>query len=223
MKLYNRTTSSTKEMKLGISRRHFVASAALTPVAFAASSLLTASPARADVMEIRKDDTILGDRNAPIAIVEYASLTCPHCAHFHNDVLPSLEKDYIDTGKAYLIYRDYPWDQNAFYASVLAHTAGEKRFFPALKILYSSLNEWGTAQDVVGALKEKAKLLGVPAAKFDAALADEKLGESILLDRMVAANEYNVQATPTVFINGELFDGDTSVYEPLDAYLKDLM
>ena len=223
MKLYNPTTSSMKDKKLALTRRHFVATAGLAPVAFAASSLITATPARANVMDIRDDDTILGDRNAPIAIVEYASLTCPHCANFHNNVLPSLEKDYIDTGKAYLVYRDYPWDQSAYHAAVLAHTAGEKRFFPTLKILYSRLNEWASAPDVIGALKEIAKLVGVPASKFEAALKDEKLGESILMDRMVAANEYNVNATPTIFINGERYEGDSSEYEPLDDYLKDLM
>ncbi len=223
MKIYNPTTSSMKDKKLTVSRRHFVAAAGLTPFAFAASSLLTATPARADVMKVRDNDNVLGDRTAPIAIVEYASLTCPHCANFHNNVMPQLQKDYIDTGKAYLIYRDYPWDQNAYHAAVLAHTAGEKRFFPTLKILYSRLNEWAAAPDVIAALKDIAKLVGVPAAKFDAALADEKLGESILMDRMVAANEYDVNATPTLFINGERYDGDSSEYEPLDAYLKDLL
>ncbi|WP_169567829.1 DsbA family protein [Sneathiella limimaris] len=223
MKDYNCTTSSMKESKLKLTRRHFVSSAAMTPVAFAASSLIAATPARADVMEIREDDTILGDRTAPIAIVEYASLTCPHCADFHRIVMPSLKKDYIDTGKAYLIYRDYPWDQNAFFASVLAHTAGEKRFFPTLEILYAKQAEWGNASDVIAALKDIGKMVGVPAAKFDAALKDEALGEAILMDRMVAANEYDVNATPTIFINGEEFEGDWEEYENVDNYLKDLL
>ncbi|WP_037492613.1 DsbA family protein [Sneathiella glossodoripedis] len=223
MKLYNHTTSSMKDRKLNISRRHFVSAAGLSPLAFATSSLFAAKSARADVMAIREDDNVLGDRNAPIAIIEYASLTCPHCANFHNEVMPQLQENYIDTGKAYLVYRDFPWDQNAYHAAVLAHTAGEKRFFPTLKILYSRLNQWASAPDVIAALKDIAKLVGVPAAKFEAALQDEKLGERILMDRMVAANEYDVTATPTIFINGERFDGDSASYEAFDEYLKGLM
>lgn len=223
MKFYNHTTSSMKESKLSISRRHFVASASATPVAFGAMSALAPSIAQADVMKILENDKVLGDTSAPIAIVEYASLTCGHCANFHNNIFPSLQKDYIDTGKAYLIYRDYPLDQYAYKAAILAHTAGDKRFFAALKILFTKQNEWTSAGNIDEALMGIAKMLGIPAAKFEAALKDEKLGESILMDRMVGSNEYGVSGTPTLFINGELFREDWADYSVLDGYLKGLL
>ncbi len=232
MKRYTDTTSSMKDQKLPLTRRHFVASAGMAPLALGAASSLIATEAQADVMTILEKDNVLGDTKAPIAIVEYASLTCPHCAVFHNKILTNIKKDFIDTGKAYLIYRDYPLDRWAFQASVLAHAAGEKRFFPALEILFKKQNQWTASNNITEELAAIGKMLGVPRAKFDEALADEKLGESILLDRMVGANDYKVNSTPTIFINGDRFDyfdhfqGDENrewIYDDVKGFLNDLL
>ncbi|MBO6825423.1 MAG: DsbA family protein [Sneathiella sp.] len=224
MKRYNETTSSMQGKELPISRRHFVSSSALAPFALgAAGSLLAGTAAAADVMEILEDDMVLGDRTAPLAIVEYASLTCGHCANFHNNTLPKLEEDFINTGKAYIVYRDYPLDRFAFQASVLAHTAGEKLFFPVLKLLFKEQAAWTSASDITEALTAIARKVGISQAKFEEALKDETLGERILMDRMVGSNEYGVSGTPTLFINGELYQGDWANYEAFSSDLQDMI
>jgi protein-disulfide isomerase len=221
MKSYTDTTSSEKDLKLPLSRRHFVASALFTPLAGVAGAGLIPSIARADVMQLQENDNILGDPAAPIAIVEYASLTCPHCANFHKSAFRMLEEKYITPGKAYLVYRDFPLDRFAFEAAVLAHTAGKERFFPALKILFDKQEEWAAASDVTAALVQIGRQIGVPKAKFEENLQNEQLGESILTDRMIGANEYGVNSTPTLFINGEKYQGGIEA-EALDSYLQDL-
>ncbi|MEP3244423.1 MAG: DsbA family protein [Sneathiella sp.] len=222
MKRYTDTTSSMKERNLNLTRRHFVASAGITPLALgAAGAVMAPSLAHAGVGDILENDTVMGDAKAPIGLVEYASLTCPHCADFHNAALAEIEENYIKTGKAFLIYRDFPLDRYAFQASVLAHAAGKQRFFSVLKILFEKQNEWARASDPTAALLKIGKMVGVSKAKFEASLADEKLGESILTDRMVGANEYGVNSTPTLFINGEKYEGSRD-YSTLDAFMKDL-
>ncbi len=232
MKRYTNTTSSMKDQKLSVSRRHFVASATIAPLALGAAASLVPSSAQADVMKILEDDNVLGDTTAPIAIVEYASLTCGHCGNFHNNILHKIKKDFIDTGKAYLVYRDFPLDRWAFQASVLAHTAGKNRFFPALEILYSKQPQWRDGGNITEDLAEIGKMLGVPRAKFDAALEDQELGERILMDRMVGNNEYGVDSTPSIFINGERFNyydhftGDENrewIYEDVKGFLEKLL
>ncbi len=222
MKRYTDTTSSMNERNLNLTRRHFVASAGIAPLALgAAGAVMAPSLAQAGVGDILENDTVMGDAKAPIGLVEYASLTCPHCAEFHNTALAEIEENYIKTGKAFLIYRDFPLDRYAFQASVLAHAAGKQRFFSVLKILFEKQNEWARASDPTAALLKIGKLVGVSKAKFEASLADEKLGESILTDRMVGANEYGVNSTPTLFINGEKYEGSRD-YKTLDAFMKDL-
>ncbi|GLQ05697.1 DsbA family protein [Sneathiella chinensis] len=212
-----------KDDTLTLNRRHFVASTALTTLALGAgASLLTPSIAQASVMDIQEDDMVLGDRNAPIGIVEYASLTCPHCAEFHKKSLPGLTKDYIDTGKAFLIYRDFPLDRFALQAAILAHTAGEMRFFAVLKILYEKQAEWRGASNPTEELTKIGKMVGISQAKFEEALANTQLGESILKDRMVGQNDYQVSATPTLFINGDLYTGRPDDYTALNDYLQGL-
>ncbi len=222
MKRYTDTTSSMNERNLNLTRRHFVASAGIAPLALgAAGAVMAPSLAQAGVGDILENDTVMGDVKASIGLVEYASLTCPHCADFHNTALAEIEENYIKTGKAFLIYRDFPLDRYAFQASVLAHAAGKQRFFSVLKILFEKQNEWARASDPTAALLKIGKMVGVSKAKFEASLADEKLGESILTDRMVGANEYGVNSTPTLFINGEKYEGSRD-YKTLDAFMKDL-
>ena len=92
-------------------------------------------------------DLVLGSANAPVTIVEYASMTCPHCATFHNKVLPVLKEKYIDTGKVRLIFREFPLDERAALASMLARCAGGDRSLPLISMLFSKQDEWATAKD----------------------------------------------------------------------------
>jgi len=221
---------------LALSRRHFVAGAgvALLGIGYAAydwyktknspemqKATSTTTGSSSSVMDILENDNVLGDPNAPIGIVEYASLTCPHCAYFHINAFKDLEEKYVKTGKAFIVYRDFPLDQYAFQASVLAHTAGKDKFFAVLKILFSKQAEWTSATNKTDAIAAIGKIVGVSKAKFEEGLADEKLGESILLDRMVGSTDYGVSSTPTLFINGEKYEGNRE-FADLDAYLKAL-
>src|SRR5690348_11098008 len=106
-------------------------------------------------------DRILGKADAPITIVEYASLTCPHCAHFDKDVLPKLKEKWIDSGKAKLILRDFPLDEPAMRAAMVARCAPPERFYPMVDTLFADQEKWAGSRDYRAALERLAKLAGV--------------------------------------------------------------
>lgn len=152
-------------------------------------------------------EQILGDPNAPVTIIEYASLTCPHCAYFHTEVLPELKERYIATGKVRLIYRDFPLDQMALAAAALAHCSGPDRYFSMLDVLFETQSKWAQAKDPIAALKRLGKLGGLSEQQIDACLADEELTNGILQTRLDGQNEFDVSSTPTFVIDGETYAG----------------
>jgi protein-disulfide isomerase len=152
------------------------------------------------------DDAILGQADAPITIFEYASLTCPHCAEFDRVTLPEVKKNWIDTGKARLIYRDYPLDQYALKAAIVARCAPPARFFSFIDVLFHSQESWATAggpDKVSEALSRIARLGGISEDKFTACMNDKALSDRILGERLVGQNQYGIDSTPTFFINGK--------------------
>ncbi|MGH6913200.1 MAG: DsbA family protein [Geminicoccales bacterium] len=166
----------------------------------------------------------LGDPNAPVTIIEYASLTCPHCATFHNEVLPELKEKYIAPGKVRLVYRDFPLDQRALAAAALAHCAGPDRYFGFLDVLFETQESWARADDFVAALERLGKLGGLSEQQIDACLADQQLADGILRTRLDAQNQYEISSTPTFVINGETYDGARGVEEfseIIDPLLED--
>jgi protein-disulfide isomerase len=164
----------------------------------------------------------LGDPNAPVTVIEYASLTCPHCAHFHNDVLPDLKERYIETGKVRLVYRDFPLDERALMAAALAHCAGPDRYFGFLDVLFQTQAGWARADDYLGALKKLGKLGGMTDAQMDQCLADQELTDGILQTRIDGQNEHQVSSTPTLVINGEVYPGAREIDE-LSALIDPLL
>jgi protein-disulfide isomerase len=177
--------------------------AAQTPAkpAANAASLLAPTP----------QDRILGQPDAPITIVEYASLTCPHCAHFDTAVLPKLKEKWIDSGKAKLILRDFPLDEPAMRAAMVARCAPPERFYPLVDALFSGQEKWATAKDYRAALERLAKLGGVGDKEFKACIADKKLEDQVAGSRLTAAKDLGVDSTPTFFINGTKFEGAPTV------------
>jgi protein-disulfide isomerase len=167
-------------------------------------------------------ERVLGDPNAPVTVIEYASLTCPHCAHFHNDVLPDLKERYIETGKVRLVYRDFPLDERALMAAALAHCAGPDRYFGFLDVLFQTQAGWARADDYLGALKKLGKLGGMSDAEMDQCLADQELTDGILQTRIDGQNEHQVQSTPTLVINGEVYPGAREIDE-LTALIDPLL
>lgn len=166
-----------------------------------------AGDARAQAPAVTPEDRVLGKAEAPITIFEYASLTCPHCADFEAQTLPEIKKQWIETGKARLIYRDFPFDQAALHAAVLARCAPPDRFFAFLDVLFKEQADWAAAKDPTEALKRIGKLGGVGADQFDACMKDEKLVNRIVAERLAAEKQYGVDSTPTFFINGKKLVG----------------
>ena len=184
-------------------------SPALAP---AADSTPSASDATS-LLAIGKDDRILGSPTAPITIVEYASMTCPHCAHFSDEVLPEIKKKWIDTGKVKWVLRDFPLDDEAVHASMIARCAPHDRFYAFIDALFADQANWAAAPDYQAALARLAELGGMSKDQVDACLKDETLRNQVLNSRLVAANQLGVNATPTFFVNGTKFTGAPTAEE----------
>ena len=173
------------------------------------------------LLTIGKDDRILGNPNAPITLIEYASMTCPHCAHFADDVLPELKKKWIDSGKAKLVLRYFPLDGEAVHASMIARCAPPDRFYAFVDTFFADQDKWVTATDYQAALTRLAALGGMSKAEVDKCLANNALENQILNSRLVAAKQLDVNATPTFFVNGTKYTGEPTV-EGFDKFLSDL-
>jgi protein-disulfide isomerase len=164
----------------------------------------------ADLLTVNKDDRVLGQPNAPITIIEYASLTCPHCAHFENEVLPEIEKQWIDTGKARLVMRDFPLDRTALAAETLARCVPPDRFYPLVKSMFADQPAWVQADWRPG-LERIAKFAGIGGDQFDACLANKTIENQVAASRLLASTQLGVDATPTFFIDGRKFEGEPTV------------
>ena len=158
-------------------------------------------------LQITKDDRVLGNPEAPITIVEYASLTCPHCAHFANDVLPELKKEWIDTGKARLVLRDFPLDEPALRAAMIARCAPAERYYAFADTFFAAQEKWVRSGDYREALARLAKLGGMGQAEFDTCIKNTDLENKIVEGRLKATQELDVNSTPTFFVNGSKLAG----------------
>lgn len=146
-------------------------------------------------------DRVLGDPAAPVTLLDFSSLTCPHCAEFHKETLPRLKEKYIDTGKVKLVFRDFPLDRNALRAAMLARCADPKRYYGFLDVLFKSQGQWAHAADPTKALAQIGALGGVPQAEFDACVANKALEDALLQRTFEAQKKYSVQSTPTFVLN----------------------
>lgn len=152
-------------------------------------------------------DVLEGSADAPVTIIEYASLTCPHCATFHNTIYKDLKKSHIDTGKVKFIYRDFPLNNPAIAASIIARCGGEDRYLAFVDLFLSQQDQWTRAEDWMGELQKMARLGGLTPAKINECLSDQPLGQSIINRYRAASDVFKVSSTPTVIIDGETYDG----------------
>lgn len=152
-------------------------------------------------------DVIFGKADAPVTIIEYASFTCPHCAAFHAETFPLIKRNFIETGKVKLIFRDFPLDQYALRASMLARCSGADRYYSFVEVLFAQQLNWVRAPDPVRALAQIAKLGGVGEAEFTACLANPQIEEAVLKSRLQGVQEFNIESTPSFIINGKLQSG----------------
>ncbi len=153
----------------------------------------------------------LGDANAPVTIVEYMSMTCPHCANFHNETFDAIKEKYIDTGKVRFIVREFPFDPRAAAAFMLARCAPEGQYFPMISMLFKQQQQWAAAENGREALLQMSKLAGFTQESFEACLTNQKLLDDVNAVMQRGAKEFGVQSTPTFFVNGEHYSGDMSV------------
>ena len=184
----------------------------------------TAAPVPStDLMEAGPlGEQALGAENAPVTIIEYASMTCPHCANFAVNVLPKLKEQYISTGKVRFIFREFPFDALAAGAFMLARCTDKDKYFPLIEALFQQQSKW-VVQKPMEPLLAIAKQAGFTQQTFEACLANQKVLEGIEWVRNRATEKFKVDATPTFFINGEMHRGEMSLDEmekAIQPYLK---
>lgn len=184
-------------------------------------------PSEVPVEELMKPvglpDLAVGPADAKVTVVEYASMTCGHCAHFTKDVWPEFKKKYVDTGKVRYIFREFPLDNLAAAASMLARCAGGDKAFPLIEVMFEKQQEWAFGEgNPVPRLFEIAKQAGFTQESFDKCLTDQKLLDDITAGRTRASDVFGVQATPTFYINGKKLDGGPTL-DKFDAMIEPLL
>jgi protein-disulfide isomerase len=157
-------------------------------------------------------DRSLGKDDAPVTVIEYASMTCPHCAHFHESTYPELKKRYIDTGKVRFIFREFPLDSLAAGAAMLARCADKPKFFPLIETLFQQQSKWAVEKPLPQLLAI-AKQAGFSEQSFETCLSDQKMLEAIQTEQRRAADKFGVNSTPTLFVNGKIQKGGVSIDE----------
>jgi protein-disulfide isomerase len=154
-------------------------------------------------------DRALGEEDAPVTVIEYASATCPHCARFHTDTFPTIKEEYIDTGKIRFVFREFPFDDLALAAFMLARCAPEERYFPLIDVLFEEQQTW--TKNPREELLKIARMAGFTPEAFDKCLADEEVAKGIIAIRTTAGEQYGVNSTPTFFVNGEVIEGNQPI------------
>ena len=180
---------------------------------------LVPSLARAAVeVDVKAAETprVLGDPDAPLTMIEYSSLTCPHCASFHAKSYKPIVENYVDTGKLKFEMRDFPLDQYALRASAMARAIDGKPYFALIDMIFKQQASWTRAENPIDALKKIGRLAGISAETADAYMTNEALLDAILNGRIDAQKTYDVNSTPTFVIGDEVITGA----EPYETFQK---
>jgi len=158
-------------------------------------------------------DEVMGEDNAPNTVIEYASLTCPHCARFHSEVFPELKKRFIDTGKVRFIFREFPLDNYATAGFMLARCAGPGKYFPVLDAFFDQQNALLSAKDPYTWIQSFSKQIGFTQDSMESCLSNQDLLDKVMGVRQRAAEKFGVNSTPTFFINGTVHRGEMTIEE----------
>ncbi|PPR52970.1 MAG: Disulfide bond formation protein D [Alphaproteobacteria bacterium MarineAlpha5_Bin1] len=167
------------------------------------------------VLEVTEDDFVVGDKNAPVTIIEYASLSCSHCADFHNNTLNDLIKEYVDTGKARIVFRDFPFNYPALLGSMVLRCIPEDVRYDYMNALFQLQQKW-VVRENAKSTQELYKIMqsgGMTKEEFETCTNNVELENTILQALIAAQNEFNIQSTPSFLINGNLVEGNKSIKE----------
>ena len=167
------------------------------------------------VLEVTEDDFVVGDKNAPVTIIEYASLSCSHCANFHNNTLNDLIKEYVDTGKARIVFRDFPFNYPALLGSMVLRCIPEDARYDYMNALFQLQPKW-VVRENAKSTQELYKIMqsgGMTKEEFETCTNNVELENTILQALIAAQNEFNIQSTPSFLINGNLVEGNKSIKE----------
>jgi protein-disulfide isomerase len=205
-----------------LSRRSLFLTALGASMGWALPSLAEKAPsgkvAVTDLMALGAlPDIVQGQADAPVTIVEYASMTCSHCAAFHRDVFPLLKKNYIDTGKVKFMLREFPLDPLATAAFMLARALGDKRD-AAVDLLFALQKNWVLTDTPRDSLESVLKQTGMSAETFEATLKNDKLRDGVVAVHDRAVEKFGVNSTPTFFVNGDKYTGEMGIAD-LDAII----
>jgi protein-disulfide isomerase len=181
----------------------------IIPLAAAAEPLTTVEALK---------DRIMGDPKAPVTMIEYASLSCPHCADFHAKTLPKIKERFIDTGKAKLIFRDYPFDGPSFAAAMVARCAPPQRYFQFVSVLFENQELWSHSPNPREGLARIAKLGGMTQDDFDHCVDNRSLYEGLRQREIEAERQYGIQSTPTFVVGDKIIVGA----QPYEVFEKAL-
>ena len=153
-------------------------------------------------------EKMLGNTNAKVTIVEYASMTCPHCAAFHASIYPELKKKYVEPGSVRFVFREFPLDPRAGAASLLARCAGPDKYFQMIEVLFKRQEQWAFVKgSPIDELKSIARQLGMSEDTFNTCINDKKMLEALEVIRYRGSEQYGVSSTPTFFVNGKKLAG----------------
>jgi protein-disulfide isomerase len=214
-----------------ITRRAFTAALSLTGLSllagFSPLRLIEGAMAQ-DASDVAKPvslpDMALGPANAAVTITEYASMTCPHCAAFSENVFPKIKSEYIDTGKVRYVFREFPLDIKAAAGSMLGRCIAKGdsgKYFAVIDMLFKQQGDWVT-KNTTETLTRIGKQAGLSQQAIEDCLKDQALLDKIAADQKFASEVLKVTSTPTFFINGEMIKGETS-FEEFDKRIKSLL
>lgn len=176
-----------------------------------------------DMVERALKQRTMGDPDAPVTIEEFASLSCPHCATFHKTVLPELKAQYIDTGKVYFVFTDFPLNAPALAGSIVARCLPESRYFKFLSFLFEKQEDWAFEGQHVDYLKQNARLLGLSEEKADLCLNSEDIRMGLVSEMQEAQAEHEVSSTPSFVINGTQVVTGVRSFEDFKANIDPLL
>jgi protein-disulfide isomerase len=187
---------------MNITRRNLL----LSTSALALALGMKASPAMALIVSTEEamKEVIEGDPNAKVEVIEYASLACPACKFFHEEIYPELKAKFIETGKIRFIYRDFPTNSAALAAAMIARCAGPQRHAGMVDMFFTTQQQWGRSQQPLQALSQVARMGGIGPSEVDQCIRNSELMQSIQAGAKHANQEMGVTGTPTLFVAGKM-------------------